>query len=64
VSLFFGRWRFLTNGYDHLVAVTFVIFGALVIALVANGLLLVGGLLSALAFVLNDDSVIALVFFS
>jgi hypothetical protein len=64
MSLFFGRWRFLTNGYDHLIAVAFAIFGALVIALVTNGFVLIGGLLSALAFVLNDDSVIVLVFFS
>ena len=64
MSLFFGRWRFLTNGYDYLVAVAFVIFGCLVIALVIDGFVLIGGLLSALAFVLNNNGVIVLVFFS
>ena len=37
---------------------------SVVIALVIDGLLLIGGLLSALAFVLNNDGVIVLVFFS
>jgi hypothetical protein len=64
MSLFFGRWRFLTNGYDHFVVVAFAIFGVLVISLVTNGLLLVGVLLSALAFVLDDDGVIVFVFAS
>jgi hypothetical protein len=64
VSLFFGRWRFLTNGYDHFVAVALVVFGALVFALVASGFVLIGGLLSVLTFILNNDGVIVLVFFS
>jgi hypothetical protein len=38
VSLFFGRWRFLTNGDDNFVGFAVVIFGTLVIGLVANGL--------------------------
>ncbi len=62
--MFFGRWRFLTNGDDNFVRFAFVIFGALVFALVASGLVLAGGLLSALAFVLDDDGVTVLVFFS
>jgi hypothetical protein len=61
MSLFFGRWRFLTNGYDHLVAVAFAVFGVLVFVLVTNGFVLIGGLLSALAFVLNNDGVIVLI---
>jgi hypothetical protein len=64
MSLFFGRWRFLTNGYDHFVVVAFIVFGALVFAMVASGLVLAGGFLSALAFVLNNNGVIVLVFFS
>ena len=40
------------------------IFGTLVIALVSSGCILAGVFLSALAFVLNDDGVIVLVFAS
>jgi len=64
MSLFFGRWRFLTNGDDHLVRLALAIFGILAIALVTSGLILAGFLLSVLAFVLNNYGFIVLAFIS
>jgi hypothetical protein len=64
MSLFFGRWRFLTNGDDYLVRLALAIFGILSIALVTSGLILAGFLLRALAFVLDNYGLVVLAFIS